>query len=61
MDELHEIELKRLTKQDIVDMLYEFIGDINFAIQTDNAIYAEDLVDLRDNLVKVKTLLDYIS
>jgi len=41
-----EVELKKLSKQDVVEMLYEIIGDLD---------------DLRDRLVQVKNLLDYIA
>ena len=56
-----EMELKTLKKRDIVDALYEIIGEVNFFIQTDNAIYSEDLIEHRDSLVKIKDLLDYIE
>lgn len=41
-----DMELKKLTKKDLVEMLYELIGDLD---------------DLRDRMVQVKNLLDYIE
>ena len=41
-----EVELKKLTKQDLVEILYEIIGDLD---------------DLRDRLAQAKNLLDYIE
>ena len=41
-----EMELKKLSKKDLVDMIYELVGDLD---------------DLRDRLVQIKNLLDYIE
>jgi len=56
-----EVDLKRLKPRDIGDTLYEIIGEVNFFIQTDNAIYGEDLVELRDALVTLKEIAYYIE
>ena len=40
------VELKKLSKQDLVEMLYEIIGEMD---------------DLRDRLAQVRNLLDFIS
>ena len=41
-----DMELKKLSKKDLVEMLYELVGDFD---------------DLRDRLVQIKNLLDYIE
>ena len=46
MTEEQELELKKLTKKDLVEMLYELIGDFD---------------DLRDRLRQIHVLLDYIE
>lgn len=61
MTEEQELDLKTLKKQDLVDEMYEIIGVVNFFLQADNAIYSEDLVELRDDLVAFKNKLDYIE
>ena len=60
MSDEPEMGLKTLKKQDLVDDLYEMIGELNFFIQTDNAIYGEDLVEHRDALIMLKEKLDYL-
>ena len=44
--EEQELELKKLTKKDLVEMLYELIGDFD---------------DLRDRLRQIHVFLDYIE
>ena len=41
-----DMVLRKLNKKDLVEMLYELIGDLD---------------DLRDRLVQIKNLLDYIE
>ena len=46
MAEEQELDLRKLTKKDLSDMLYEVIGEMD---------------DLRDRLAEIKHLLDYIE